>query len=182
MKKGMAFLVALLMMGAVACGDVTITDEPDDPGRSESGDSSGQSEEKSASVGDSITLAGNEDGLEMKVTVMTVQDPAKNLADFSSPRKASRFVGVQLKLENVGDTPYADAPTNSATLIDASGQGHNATFATLNTEFNSNLRIQPGANQVGFVPFELPKKSKLATFQFTLDSGFGPETGEWTLR
>jgi hypothetical protein len=28
---------------------------------------------------------------------------------------------------------------------------------------------------------QVPKGAKLRTFQFTLESGFGPETGEWIL-
>lgn len=179
--------VTLLGIGAIACAEETITDEPDPESEQQAGQEPEEAkdeqpaEETNAKVGDSITLSGTDEGLEMKVSVMTVQDPAKNLEAFTSPSKGSRFVGIQLELENVGSVAYADAPTNSAVLIDTSGQGHDATFATLKSEFNSNLRIQSGASQVGFIPFEIPKKAKLATFQFTLDSGFGPETGEWTL-
>jgi hypothetical protein len=172
--------VALLTTGATACAEETITTQPD----TDTGEQGGEGqppEENKAEVGDSITLSGNDEGLEMKVTVMTVQDPAKNLEPFTSPAKGGRFVGIQLELENVGSSVYADSPTNGAALIDKTGQGHDATFATLKTEFNSNLRIQPGASQVGFIPFEIPKGAKLAIFQFTLESGFGPETGEWTL-
>lgn len=183
MRARLMLLVAatLLGIGAIACAEETITDEPDVEGEEQPEEEQPAEEKTTAKVGDSITLSGNEEGLEVKVTVMTVQDPAKNLEAFTSPSKGGRFIGIQLKLENVGSVVYADAPTNSAVLIDTSGQGHDATFATLKTEFNSNLRIQPGASQVGFIPFEIPKKAKLATFQFTLESGFGPETGEWTL-
>jgi hypothetical protein len=172
-------VTSLLMTGTIACAEETITDEPDAPSEGQVEQEPEKSER--AMVGDSITLSGNEEGLEMEVTVMAVQDPARNLEQFTSPRKGSRFVGIQLNLENVGGATYADSPTNGAALIDSSGQGHDATFATLKTEFNSNLRIQPGASQVGFIPFEIPRRAKLATFQFTLESGFGPETGEWTL-
>jgi len=95
--------VALLSTGAIACAEETITNQPDTDTEDQAGEGGEeQPAEEMAKVGDSITLSGNEEGLEMKVTVMTVQDPAKNLEAFTSPSKGGRFVGIQLKLENVG--------------------------------------------------------------------------------
>jgi hypothetical protein len=39
-----------------------------------------------------------------------------------------------------------------------------------------------GARRQGCIPFEVPEGRKAKQFQFTLDSGFGPQAGEWSLR
>ena len=45
----------------------------------------------------------------------------------------------------------------------------------------SSVKIAPGDKRVGYISFEVPDGTKLTQFQFTLDSGFGPDTGQWEL-
>jgi hypothetical protein len=42
-------------------------------------------------------------------------------------------------------------------------------------------KIRPGDRRKGWVTLMVPKRARLRTFQMTLESGFGPEKGEWTL-
>ena len=51
-----------------------------------SGEEQPAQEENKAKIGDSITLTANEEGLEIKVTVMTVQVPARSSRPL--PRRA----------------------------------------------------------------------------------------------
>jgi hypothetical protein len=90
---------------------------------------------------------------------------------------------VRLRLQNVGELVYDDSPSNGAFLIDREDQQYDAGFANYIREpdFGS-PRIRPGDARVGWLTFAVPTRAKLRTFQFTLDSGFGPESGEWTLR
>ncbi|MET9816674.1 hypothetical protein [Streptomyces sp. NPDC006355] len=46
---------------------------------------------------------------------------------------------------------------------------------------SSAVRLKPGAKALGWIVFEVPKNSKVATVQFAKDSGFAEQTGEWQL-
>jgi hypothetical protein len=88
----------------------------------------------------------------------------------------------KIELTVVGDSRYSDSPTNGAYLIDADGQQFDADITSpVGPSFGGSSKIASGDSRTGFVTFELPKNAKPATFQFALDSGFGPETDEWEL-
>ncbi|AXE84263.1 hypothetical protein [Streptomyces sp. Go-475] len=57
------------------------------------------------------------------------------------------------------------------------------TFAevTAGPSMSSAVRLKPGAKALGWIVFEVPKTSKVATVQFAMDSGFAEQTGEWQL-
>jgi hypothetical protein len=57
------------------------------------------------------------------------------------------------------------------------------TFAdvTLGESFNGSVRLSPGASALGVMTFEVPTSEKVSTFQFTLDSGFADQTGQWPI-
>jgi hypothetical protein len=44
------------------------------------------------------------------------------------------------------------------------------------------VKIAPGSKRAGCLTFEIPKTANPGVFQFTLDSGFADETGEWQPR
>lgn len=137
---------------------------------------------KRAQLGDAITLEGQDS--RMRVTAIDVLDPAP-VGEFDQPQGNGRFVGVQMRLQNVGDTPYQDSPLNGATLILADDSRAMSTIVTggpCASGFESDVRISPGSRQQGCIAFEVPGGARVKTFQFGLDSGFGPETGEWRLR
>jgi Domain of unknown function (DUF4352) len=132
-----------------------------------------------AAVGDTITLHGTEGDLEMRVKLVEVIDPAP-YEQYMGPSNGKRFVAVKLRLTNTGDAVYSDSPSNGATVIDRKDQGYESTiFSTAGCPDLGSPTIRPGDRRVGCITFEVPKQAKLRTFQFALDSGFGPETGEW---
>ncbi|WP_316750024.1 DUF4352 domain-containing protein [Streptomyces herbicida] len=136
-----------------------------------------------AKVGDTIALKGMEDGSKLDVTVVKVADPAKSSDEFTTPESGKRFVGVQFKLVNTGTAAYSDSPGNGAQITDADGQQFESTFAdiTAGPAMSSDVKLKPGAKALGWIVFEVPKGSKAATVQFTLDSGMADQTGEWKL-
>lgn len=168
-------VASLLFMG---CADQSITSTPD-AGEAEPGEQ--QPEQEAAAIGDSITLQGMEDTLEAQVTVLKVVDPAKSGDQFSKPKKGNRYVGIQIKIKNIGTDVYADAPANGANLVDQDSQSFDASLFDEVKPGIGQPKISPGDERVGFLTFEVPEDAKLRTFQFTLDSGFGPNTGEWSL-
>jgi hypothetical protein len=119
----------------------------------------------------------------MDVTLVKVVDPAHSSMGIP-PTAGKRLVAVQLRLKNTGTAVYDDAPSNSGQLLDTQGQSFSTTIdeATGCPGFANGLaKIAPGNVGLGCIIFEVPKGTKLAKMQFALDSGFAPETGEWTL-
>ena len=179
MKHAVLVLLVLLLTGqADPCAPPSTKDEPEE-------ESSGEGKRKPrAGIGDSLTLTGNEEGLKMRVKVLGVESPL-NVGEFDKPSDPSnRFVGVRVALTNVGDVTYDDSPSNGAAIIGRGDEQGNFAFVTEGPcagQFASAATISPGSRRQGCIPFEVPK-GRLKTFQFSLDSGFGPDSGEWSLR
>jgi hypothetical protein len=147
---------------------------------SQSGPSPGGSQ--TAQVGDTITLNGSEDGLTMDVKLVKVVDPAKPSNSFFGPTKNHHFVAFQIELMNAGTKTYSDSPANGAVLIDSKSQQYDPDITDpVGPGIGSSVKIAPGDKRVGYMSFEIPDGTKLSQFQFTLDSGFGPDTGQWDL-
>lgn len=169
-------------LGASSCATSQQTrSTPDQP--SSSGSTSAPP--KRARLGDAITLQGNTDAGEpaMKVTALKVLDPLA-AGQYDTPAAGKRYVGIRVRLTNVGSTTYNDAPSNGATLIitgDEQAQSTILSGGECGTDFVSAAKIAPGESQVGCLPFEVAKGKQPKEFQFTLASGFGNQTGEWRL-
>ena len=133
-------------------------------------------------VGGSITLRGNDDGEQIEVTLLTFRDPVSSNNQFITPDPGNRYVAARVRLRNVGTTVYSDSPSNGARLIDREDQQLSASVFDVAEPGLGSPKIRPGDQRVGWITVELPKTSRPRTFQFTLNSGFGPETGEWSLR
>ena len=172
MHRLMIAAAVVLLVGA--CTESTI--KTSDQGGS--GSTQGGSGEN-AGVGDALTLHSNDEGVEMSVTVTKVIDPAK-APNLFGPDKGNRFVAIEIRLENAGSAVYSDSPGNGAVVIDTGDHEYDATIGGLDQELGS-TKIGLGDTRVGLIVFEVPEESKLRTFQLTLDSGFGPETGQWGL-
>ncbi|MER6540115.1 DUF4352 domain-containing protein [Streptomyces sp900105755] len=136
-----------------------------------------------ARVGDTISVTGYENGSKLDVTVMKVADPGKPADEYMGPDSGKRYVGVQFRLVNTGTAVYSDSPSNGAQITDSKGQQFETAFAdiTAGPSMASSVKLKPGAKALGWIVFEVPKASKLATVQFTMDSGFADKTGEWKL-
>lgn len=180
--KVRSMLVTSLAVALVAgCGVSTINSNPD------TGSPAVPAAQKpAAKVGDTITLTGadanGEKKLKISVTVRRVIKKASS--EYSQTVKpGDKRYALVLVLKNVGTAVYDDSPENGATVIDDSDQQHQATIADIKEGrgFDAGAKLAPGARRVGVVVFEVPKRAKIATFQFGLNSGFADQTGEWTL-
>lgn len=178
----LAVVLAGSTLGASSCGTET-TSKPDQPGGSGGGSGGGgETSTPQARLGDSITLKGTD--TKMKVTVIRVIDPVA-ASEFDKPSSGHRFVGVQVKLKNVGDKTYSDAPSNGAKLIATGDEQADPALLTsgdCSSGFGSDATISAGSQEQGCIPFEVKNGKRPKRFQFGLDSGFGPQTGEWSLR
>ncbi|WP_329376108.1 DUF4352 domain-containing protein [Streptomyces sp. NBC_01351] len=134
-------------------------------------------------LGTTVTLNGQR-GEKVDVTVLKVVDPAASAQEFFEPDPGNRYVSVQFRLKNSGTVPYKDSPVNGATLIDTEGQQFDADVVAKTTagpRLPVSLTITPGNTALGYLTFELPDGSKPATVQFTPNSGFADDVGEWKL-
>ena len=138
---------------------------------------------KLARVGTAIVLHGGDDGEAVRVKLLAVQDPFVPTGEFATPPEAGqRYVAVKVALTNVGSAVYNDSPSNGTALIDIADQQYTDTaFEGMKPELGSPT-IAPGDRRVGWMTFTVGKSARLKKVQLTLDSGFGPEAGEWLLR
>lgn len=188
MGKSVA-LVALATAGVALAGCQSGTTNTPDPVVATTADQSGSAGSTpatpagKATIGSTITLAGNDPGAQVAVTVVTVANPAKGASDYITPKAGNKYVAVQVRLRNTGRAGYDDSPSNGAKVVDVQGQQYEATTddITAGPSLPADTKIAPGGMVLGFLVFEVPATVRLSGFQFTLDSGFADQTGEWTL-
>lgn len=181
MKK-IAILPAMLAFALTACTPTEVTSSPD--GKDTKAAGQPKSNAAAAKVGDTISLKSNQSGLKIAVTVVKISSSARGKDEFNQPQPGQRFVAVQIALKNIGSVAYDDSPSNGAKLIDAEDQQYDAGLeeVALGQSIGSSVKLAPGSTRKGYLVFSVPKKAKIAKFQFTLDSGFGPQSGEWLLK
>jgi Domain of unknown function (DUF4352) len=146
--------------------------------------SAGGTAPKSAGIGSAITLSGNTSGEQMAVTVVKAISSAQPGDEFTSAPAGDRLYAVQFRLRDTGSAAYSDAPSNGAAVVDSSGQSYQSALADTAagcTSFPGNENIAPGSSGLGCIVFEVPKAAKIVSVQFTLDSGMGPQTGQWNV-
>lgn len=189
-RAQLAAIATAATLALTACsGGSTVTDTPKAaPSASKDATTEAPAEEtpaapKVAKVGDTVALKGTEDGSKLDVTVVKVVDPAKPADEFSAPEDGNRWIGVQFQLVNTGTIAYGDSPGNGTQIADVQGQQFTSTFADVSAgpSMASSVNLKPGAKALGWVVFEVPKASKADVVQFTMDSGFADQTGEWKL-
>ncbi len=139
--------------------------------------------QKPAGIGSSITLPGNNSGEQVAVTVTKVIAGAHPTDEFDSAPAGDRLYAVQFRLQDTGSAAYSDAPSNGTEVVDSAGQSYDSSFenAADCASFPGTENIAAGSSGLGCVVFEVPEKAKIVQVQFTLDSGFGPQTGQWNV-
>jgi Domain of unknown function (DUF4352) len=146
--------------------------------------SSTPSASRSARIGSAITLAGNSTGEQVAVTVVRVFRHPQPATQFDAPDAGDRLYAVQFRLTDTGSAAYSDSPSNGTAVVDASGQSYESSSddAAGCDSFPGTENIAAGSSGLGCVVFEVPKAAVITEVQFTLDSGMGPQTGQWDLR
>jgi hypothetical protein len=195
-RVGILLASATLAAAATGCGTTvvktvgvtetqTVEAPPPPPEEPPAPPASGSSSQASrvARIGTAIVLHGNDDGEAMKLKLLAVQDPFVPTGEFAmKPEAGQRYVAVKVALTNVGSTVYDDSPSNGTVLIDTADQQYtDEAFEGMKPDIGSPT-IASGDRRVGWITMSVAKAAHLKKMQFTLDSGFGPEAGEWLLR
>ena len=141
----------------------------------------GQSAKKAdLALGDGATLKGLEEDT-LKVAVLSIDDPMKNPAT-ERPKQGRRFVGVRVRIENVGKKPYDDSVQNGTRLVTNMKEGANPTVLLSGkcpSKWGIRFKLAPGATKTGCLPYQVLKKAKVTGVEMRLNSGYGPETATW---
>ncbi len=184
--SGAGLVVAIIVISALAAsGNHTITTgQTSSTTTAPSAPASSAAAAKHAGVGSTITLSGFNGGEQMAVTVVKVYSHAQPASEFDGPDPGDRLYAVQFRLRDTGGAAYSDAPSNGAGVTDAKGQSYQSWYgnAAECQSFPGTENIAPGASGLGCVVFEVPESAVITEVQFTLDSGMGPQTGQWELR
>jgi Domain of unknown function (DUF4352) len=180
-------IVAIIVVAAIASAGSpghTVTSGQAGTSPSASVSTAAKPAAAAAKVGSAITLAGNGSGERMAVTVTKVYRHAQPASSFGDPDTGDRLVAVQFRLTDTGSAAYSDSPSNGAAVVDASGQSYQSTFnnAANCPSFPGTENIAAGASGLGCIVFEVPQAAVITEVQFTLDSGMGPQTGQWDVR
>ena len=141
---------------------------------------------KKAGIGSAITLAGNDGGEQASLTLVKVIGSASpSSSGFDDAPSGDRYYAAQFRIADTGSAAYSDSPSNGAEAVDSAGQSYDASLLdTVNgcVLFPATENIAPGSSGLGCIVFEVPMSAKIVSVQFTLDSGFGPQTGQWDVK
>ncbi|MCX4669081.1 DUF4352 domain-containing protein [Streptomyces sp. NBC_01381] len=192
-----ATVLSVLALGAAtACGGGDVVTEPKSKSKSPdvtsgskskkpAADEPEDSSERSgrAEVGDTLTLKGLKGGSRLDVTVEKFVDPAKSSSQFLEPATGKKWVAALFKLDNKGGKVYEDSPINGAQVADKTGQRFQATIAdvTAGPAMAAAVKLPPGETARGWLVFEVPEDSAITSAQWTPDSGFADDTGQWQI-
>jgi hypothetical protein len=138
---------------------------------------------QTAQVGSAIALAGLSPGEQVTVTVTKVYPGAQPVDQYSEPPVGDRLFAVAFQLKNTGSVGYSDAPTNSAIVFDSSGKSYKTQLDDVSEcpPFQTVVDIPVGSTSVGCIAYEVPNDARITKVQLILDSGYGPQTGDWNI-
>ena len=138
---------------------------------------------QTARIGSAITLAGLSAGEQVSVTVTKVYSYAQPVDQYNEAAAGDRLYAVAFQFKNTGSAEYSDSPGNSAIIFDSTGQSFQTGFDNVVEcqSFEPVINVQVGFSSVGCVVCEVPNDVKITKVRVILDSGYGPQTGDWTI-
>jgi hypothetical protein len=179
-RSSAIILVVVAVLALAGCGTTTIVTTAQS---SKPEAASHATAQHKLTVGDSAVLEGERSGERLQATLLAYKETVSG-GEYDTPQSGMKYVGVTLKLTDIGTFPYADSPSNGATILTMSGkQGKTALISSgeCSEGFATSVKIAPGESQEGCIPFELPQEDTAAKLQWTPNSGFGEETVEWSI-
>ena len=141
-----------------------------------------------AKVGSRIVLNGRSDGEKVAVTLTKVVPFARSVWNpMDGPRPRSlRFYAARFRLTNIGSSAYSDWPSNSAQVVDSKGRSFDSYIGgALPTcgsfSAHTHQTVASGSSALVCVGWKIPRHAAITGVRFTLDSGHGPDTGQWNV-
>jgi hypothetical protein len=132
-------------------------------------------------IGEGATVAGADPGEKIQVTLLAFMPNIPGGAN-DHPEFDMQYVGVELRLRNVGSVAYSGAPAEGVTV--STNEGQKSKRAVLSEgacseRFSRTLDIAPGQSEQGCVPVQIPVVATATQIRFAPSGG---STGvEWSL-
>jgi hypothetical protein len=138
-----------------------------------------------AKVGDTVTVTGDE-GLKLAITLKKwLPHGVKSDNEYITPDSGKVWVAGQFEIKNVGTAVYDDSPDNCVQAADAAGQRYDSGYVdsiTAGPSMPSDVKLPTGDKALGWVVFEVPKGTTVTKIQYTPNSGFADQTGQWSIK
>lgn len=175
--------VAAALLALAACGPQETVSTTPKADRSQSAGTEAEPK-KDATVGDTLTLKGMEDGEQLDVTLKKWLPTAEGADEFNVPEDGKRWAAAQFELVNTGTKVYSDSPSNGAQAADSQGQRFDAYFGEIaaGPAMSSDVSLPKGEKALGWIVFEVPENSKITKVQFAMNSGFSDQTAQWSVK
>jgi Domain of unknown function (DUF4352) len=136
----------------------------------------------SGALGSTLPVSDSS-GTKLDVTVLRVIDPASGADQYSRPASGERFVGVQLRVDNVAAAEYQNNANNETTLTLSNGDRVPADYDSIvgcENFDNGQITLAPGASKTGCVTFQVGGGSTVAAVRYG-NTVFPGTTAEWRL-
>ncbi len=131
-----------------------------------------------AKFGKSLTLHGIQSNEKMSVHPSNLRIVAPG--EFEKVPSGKKLVGVNISLKNTGQAAYSDAPSNSAKLVTTASKVISAVITESDVcKSPGSVNVPRGQRRSVCIAFLVPKSAHLRYFEFTLNSGYAKETGQW---
>ena len=132
---------------------------------------------RKAKFGKRITLKGF-DRTKLRVTPYRFEELVPG--EFEAPKAGHRYVGVWLKLRNVGRKRIDDSPSNGAKLVTRGGKAIDATIVVdSGCAGGAGVKVPRRQTRRVCVPFEVRERARFRYFEYTMNSGFADMLGQW---
>jgi hypothetical protein len=134
-------------------------------------------------IGSTAVLSGESEGEKLEATLLGYTAHVAG-GEYDEPSAGMQYVGITLRIRNIGKVAYSDSPSNGASVLSSTGRPGKTTLLTsgeCGESFATRVNIAPGEAQEGCIPFEIPEGTEVAKVQWTPSSGFSEETAEWQL-
>lgn len=136
---------------------------------------------KAAGIGDTVTLKGYNDGEQIAATLKKVSDPAVPKTSFSGPGSGKRWIAYEFEIVNTGPALYEGAAIIGMEIADSDGRRFDGVVGEVKAgpRMAFGTTLWPGEKTLGWLVFEAPEKSKIATV--LMGGGYSDQEGRWKL-
>jgi hypothetical protein len=179
-RRSVLVLIPLVLLAAGCASTGTISTTPVTAGTGAAAASTAPA--KAAGLGDTVAIEGF-NGEHIALTLVKVVTDAKGADEFTSPSAGKHFFAVQVRIVNTSKSVvYSDSPDNGMVAKDGAGQQFQTDVASITAGpgFGS-VKLAPGDTALGYEVFQVPTGDKVTKVQYTIDSGMGSGTAQWSL-
>lgn len=134
----------------------------------------------SGAVGSTLEVTDSSPA-KLDVTVERVIEPASGASSYSKPASGKAFVGVKLRVKNIGTKSYENNANNETTIILSNGNASVADYnpiAGCGNFDNGQITLAGGASKTGCVTFQVGGGQTVVAVRYG-STVFPGTTAEW---